>query len=117
MCKCENVDFGSYDAQVWIIDISAYPQMVKFRESRGASTDRGICLDACVADEVIKLWELGITTTGCCCGHNKLPAYIGVIDADIVRMKELGFIAQPNPNRAGEDSFYPKDCQYKDKPY
>lgn len=115
MCKCRDIDFGSYDAQTYIKDLSPYPQMVEYRGDRA---QYGLCLDECVAEEVLELWKLGITTTGCCCGHNKISGYIGVIDADIPRMKELGYLVAPNQSRPGdEDSFYPKQCSYLHKPY
>jgi hypothetical protein len=34
---------------------------------------------------------MGIVTTGCCCGHNKIFAYIGVAWESIEKMKELGY--------------------------
>jgi hypothetical protein len=30
----------------------------------------GICIDACIADAIKMLWDNGIVTRGCCCGHN-----------------------------------------------
>lgn len=82
----------------------------------------GYCLDRCVAEEVMQLWMLGITTTGCCCGHGKLPGYIGVIEFDIPRMKEMGYVVASNPTRPrAEDSFSPTGRtdlyhEFKDKP-
>lgn len=69
---------------------------------------RGVCVDVCLSLEVTKLWQQGITTTGCCCGHGSHDPYIGVIEADIPRMKSLGYVVAPNPMRPGdEDSFVP----------
>ena len=71
--------------------------------------DNGYCLDRCIAEEVMRLWMKGITTTGCCCGHNTTAPFIGVIDSDIEKMKLLGYEVAPNESRPGdEDSFYPK---------
>lgn len=73
------------------------------------SDGRGICVDACLALEVSRLWADGIRTTGSCCGHGAQQGYIGVIDADIPRMKALGYAVHANPCRPGdEDSFVPK---------
>lgn len=30
-----------------------------------------ICVDSCIADEVLALWAEGIITLGSCCGHGK----------------------------------------------
>ncbi|MFB6456524.1 hypothetical protein ACE38W_14720 [Chitinophaga sp. Hz27] len=68
----------------------------------------GYSLDRCIAEEVIMLWRHGITTTGCCCGHGKLPGFIGVIDSDINRMKSLGYKVWHNTTRPlDQDSFIP----------
>jgi hypothetical protein len=103
MCCCKNVDFGSYENQV-VVD---RPRHMKGR-SEGSSNEK-ICIDACIADEIKSLWDLGISTTGCCCGHQKLQGYIGVIDKDIDIMKILGYEVHKNNVRPNdEDSFVPK---------
>lgn len=79
MCDCINIHIGTYDNQIWVHAPAHMPK------------SNGYCLDTCIAEEVMLLWLLGITTTGCCCGHNKLPGYIGVSDDDIHRMEELGY--------------------------
>lgn len=100
-CYCQNVEVGSYDNQV---ELPRPPHMPA--PANAATT---ICIDACLEDEIQALWQRGITTTGCCCGHNRLPGYIGVIDADIPIMKALGYRVRPNECRPHhEDSFYPK---------
>ena len=30
-----------------------------------------VCIDECIAPTIQKLWEYGIETEGCCCGHGK----------------------------------------------
>ena len=97
MCDCKDIEVGSYGNQIWV---HAPAHMAK---------DNGYCLDRCVAEEVMQLWMKGITTTGCCCGHNKLEGFIGVVERDIPKMKELGYEVQFNPSRPNdEDSFKPK---------
>lgn len=97
MCRCKNVQMGSYGNQLWVHPPSHMPK------------DNGYCLDRCIAEEVMQLWMKGITTTGCCCGHGKVASFIGVIDSDIPRMKEMGYKVAPNKSRPGdEDSFYAK---------
>lgn len=104
MCECKNIVFGSYDNQIQVGNLP--PHMHHYKQKQGGDPD-SICLDACIAQEVQDLWSLGITTTGCCCGHNELPGFIGVVEEDIPRMKQLGYEVMFNPSRPGdEDSFY-----------
>jgi hypothetical protein len=99
MCDCKDIEVGSYGNQIWV---HAPAHMAKYN---------GYCLDRCVAEEVMQLWMKGITTTGCCCGHNKMEGFIGVIERDIPKMKELGYEVQFNQSRPNdEDSFKPKSC-------
>ena len=72
-----------------------------------------ICFDKCLADELFYLWDLGIITTGCCCGHHKgldgSHSYIGVDKKFIPQMKKLGYKVRFNDMRPNdEDSFIPK---------
>lgn len=107
MCRCQNIEVGSYDNQVCITDLP--PHMADYKVLQGGA--RSICIDACLEHEVKQLWCMGITTTGCCCGHNRgieYP-YIGVVSYDIERMKAMGYKVQLNPLRpVDEDSFIPK---------
>lgn len=48
-------------------------------------------VDACLAGEIIWLWDNGIKTTGCCCGHGRHLGFIQVTDNCIERMQELGY--------------------------
>lgn len=74
-------------------------------QTNGSCSDV-ICVDACLEREIKYLWSIGISTTGCCCGHNKVDGYIGVIDEDISKMKRLSYELIPNNGR--QDSFKPK---------
>jgi len=29
-----------------------------------------VCIDACIAPQIVQLWQAGVRTIGCCCGHN-----------------------------------------------
>lgn len=108
-CFCVNVEVGSYDHQVEITALPAH--MVEYKKKQGGAIS--ICLDLCIEKEVSELWYAGITTTGCCCGHKKIDPYIGVIDEDIPRMKELGYKVAPNNLHPGrEDSFFPKSITF-----
>lgn len=104
MCKCKNIEVGTYDNQV---ELSRPLHMVG-RKDEGSESDI-ICVDSCLKDEIIFLWSKGVKTTGCCCGHNYLPPYIGVSDDSIDLMVSLNYETQPNelhPNRL--DGFKPK---------
>lgn len=107
-CSCVNIEVGSYGNQV---ELPRPPQMIGRKEGSESDT---ICVDRCISEEVQYLWSLGISTTGCCCGHNRGNEYphIGVIDSDIEKMNELGYVVQPNnlyPER--QDAFIPKSVQ------
>ena len=100
-CSCINIEPGSYENQIWVHAPSHMPK------------PNGYCLDRCIAEEVMWLWMLGITTTGCCCGHNKHQGYIGVIEKDIERMEQLGYQhTERYPNRI--DEFVPLYADIKD---
>jgi hypothetical protein len=95
MCNCKNIENGSYGNQIMI----PKPNHIKYNNSM-------ICIDRCIADEIISLWRLGIKTTGCCCGHNNLPGYVGVENSDIPKMKALGYTVQFNACRPNDkDTF------------
>ena len=56
------------------------------------SQDETICVDACIADEVSRLWRAGIETRGSCCGHNGAFKR-SIIIADPARRQEaLGLV-------------------------
>lgn len=96
MCKCKNIDIGSYNAQI------------SFKAPNWSSKDV-INIDLCLKDEILNLWKHGIVTSGCCCGHNKNLGYIGVYPESVNKMLELGYIIQTNNNDVNRvDSFYPK---------
>lgn len=65
MCNCKNIQIGSYDNQVTV-------------RAPDWSNHHWISIDTCIVDEIKNLWTLGIKTTGCCCGHNKVKPYINV---------------------------------------
>lgn len=103
MCHCINVEIGSYHNQV---ELKRPSHMIGRKEGSESET---ICVDKCLSEEIQMLWSLEISTTGCCCGHNKLEPYIGVIDADISKMLEMGYSIRYNTNRPhANDSFIPK---------
>lgn len=106
MCNCKDVEVGTYKNQI----ILKVPDNITLRYNnpeREIITE--VCIDRCIAEEIKYLWSQGIRTTGCCCGHNKVTPYIGVIEEDIPKMKTLGYEVVFNPCKPNaEDSFKPK---------
>lgn len=105
--NCNDIRFGTYDC--------AYNIQTPWIADDGIA--HTICVDKCLLPEVIKLWEMGIRTTGCCCGHgDKKMAFIGVRPDFIRKMKELGYKVQFNSCRPDdEDSFVPQtELKYGD---
>lgn len=98
--RCIDIGFGTADC--------AYNVMTPFK--CGFDNDyKMVNIDKCLLTEVKDLWERGIKTTGCCCGHGKHTPFIGVFPEDIPRMKELGYQVAVNSCRPDdEDSFVPK---------
>lgn len=81
MCKCKNIDFGSYDRQISVKDPF---------NSRGKK-DGWISIDICLIQEIAELWYKGIKTYECCCGHNKDRGYIMVDKKNFRKMEKLGY--------------------------
>lgn len=89
-----------------------------FVTPRWKSSHKYICFDKCLANELFYLWDLGIITTGSCCGHHTYEkgrighgehSYIGVVKKFIPKMKKLGYKVRFNPNYPkAENEFIPK---------
>jgi len=104
--KCKNISFGTYDCSYTIM--LPY-KVMRYGQTEGEKVEKYVCIDKCLIQEIIQLWEMGIKTTGCCCGHGKNSAYIGVENEFIPKMKQLGYVVAYNPCRPDdEDSFIPK---------
>jgi len=90
MCNCKNVEIGSYDNQ---IILGYYPVMREYADNRlkEGLSNYGICVDRCIVDQVVELWEAGIRTYGSCCGHNKTEGFINVGEEDYEKALLLGF--------------------------
>ena len=73
-----------------------------------------VFVDACLADEILKLWSNGIRTTGCCCGHGSehISSFIMVQEEDIEKMEKLGYqhriMKYIDSNEFRNDCFIPK---------
>lgn len=81
MCKCNNIEIGSYKRQTSMKD------PFNFRNRHNG----WICIDTCLVQEIVELWYLGIKTIECCCGHNKNKGYIMTLKSDYKKMIDLGY--------------------------
>ena len=103
--KCSDIAFGTSDC--------AYNIQTPWFSDDGSA--HIICVDKCLLPEILKLWEMGIRTTGCCCGHGDASkAFIGVRADFIPKMISIGYKIQFNPCRPNDnDSFIPNtNIQY-----
>lgn len=74
-----------------------------------------IWVDACVAEEISFLWNNGIRTTGCCCGHGIEEGTICVVKEDRWRMiEELGYKEKEQGifYAKSKSHFYFGECEY-----
>jgi hypothetical protein len=79
---CKDVEFGSGDCAytIWL------PYKLK------DASQKCVRIDKCLLPEIVKLWEKGVRTTGCCCGHgDKKVAFISVSKEYIEIMEKLGY--------------------------
>lgn len=109
-CKCINITPGSVECYKQMVTLEV-PETVELFYNRPEKDRRHhVSIDPCLVNEIKKLWSLGISTTGCCCGHNTPDrSYIGVYEQFIPKMKELGYEVRKNQfDHSREDSFIPK---------
>ncbi len=115
MCKCKNVKMGDHHNEI----VLYVPYSVVLRTNNPEREIRSsVSIDSCLKDEIENLWELGIATTGCCCGHNIAKPYIGVEYRFIPQMVHMGYekhIFEKDTDR--RDTFNPKTifCPYCDE--
>lgn len=114
-CSCVDVEIQAYRSQ-GLVKIPEHMQALRdHRRASGNPMWEWLSIDGCLIAEIRDLWDAGIRTTGCCCGHNVADPFIGVEFDDIEKMKALGYQVAPNPSRPGdEDSFYPKSIRRYD---
>lgn len=68
-----------------------------------------VTIDACLKEEILKLWSLGIATRGCCCGHNLAAPFIQVDEEKVPDMLAMGyeFYYYGGQQHERRDAFYP----------
>lgn len=96
-CTCVNIQPATYAREVLV----SVPDFMRGRALGCYVIRDQIGIDACLLDEIRALWDAGITTTGCCCGHQVMRdfAYIGVADeSDVAKMKQLGYSPRGDGN-------------------
>lgn len=75
-----------------------------------------IQIDFCLKQEIQYLWNQGIRTTGCCCGHGRNLGFIQVLDEDINAMYDLGYQNYIYEDDFGgverKDTFIPKSTRH-----
>lgn len=64
-CTCRSYNWEIGETPEVILDPNKY-----FPFQTPAKT---VCVDACIAEQIETLWNAGIWTMACCCGHNKQP--------------------------------------------
>lgn len=73
MCECHSYNCPEIGGNVSEVLLDAPSWAYR---SDGGKQDK-ICIDACIADTIKHLWDNGIVTLGCCCGHNRdMPSVI-----------------------------------------
>lgn len=78
---------------------------VELRHNNPSQTVRkAVSIDMCIVAEVYRLWQNGVITKGCCCGHGDSVGHIAVSVESIPIMKRLGYKSQEH----GEEFFTPK---------
>lgn len=70
-CKSYNLEVGNTPERI-INPRPFFPERLEIKES--------VCVDECIADQVMKLWKAGIWTLGSCCGHNGLVSRSILVD-------------------------------------
>lgn len=106
-CICDpsilDNEAARYTAQV-LLELPEGPERSR-RLLAGLSSQ--ICIDPCIVDLIKELWNNGIETLGCCCGHNSVPGYVDILPIHWAKMEELGYKKMPvNKYGHGEWSFY-----------
>lgn len=76
-----------------VVQLPAWSKARKIRLKNGHPPD--VSIDSCIVQVIHTLWEKGIETTGCCCGHNLTRAWVSVDPEDYVAMHEFGYEQAP----------------------
>lgn len=76
-----------------------------------------VWVDECLEEEIKSLWDNGIKTIGCCCGHGCFLGFIQVTEDCIDKMKSLGYQNYLYTDSLNDstrlDAFIPKTTYHK----
>jgi hypothetical protein len=75
------------------IELPAWSRDRKHRLQESMNT--AVSIDTCIVEAIEQLWDKGIETTGCCCGHNYMRGWVSVHPDDYAAMFELGYEQRP----------------------
>jgi len=105
MCNCKNITPQSKEcyAQQVLLDIPPHMEAYKQARLKNDMTPQ-ISIDPCIVEEIKWLWEQGIITYGCCCGHNKFESMVNVDDVNSKQMLEMGYIMN-HQDKSRTDTF------------
>lgn len=92
MCNCYSYNGGFGTEPQVVLDPNEYFDW--------DSKSKSVFVDACISEQIKKLWEKGIWTRGCCCGHNgKFGNANVILDATEKPAKAINFLKEIDPNR------------------
>lgn len=107
MCNCNNIAPGSHKNEV-VINVPNHIELSY--NAPGANKRETVCIDKCLVEEIKTLWNKGVITEACCCGHNVQGiAHIIVNNRSINKMISMGYNRWTNPmDHTRRDGFKPK---------
>ena len=104
-CKCINIIPQSKECYDQMVLVEIPPHMEVYRKNRMKEGFSSIIpIDPCIYDEICDLWDKGIITYGCCCGHNKFESFVNVAECNIEQMLQMGYI-QNHYDKNRKDTF------------
>lgn len=83
--------------------------MCKWNNCREVVIEQRVKVDACIADEIVRLNKEGVRTEGCCCGHGKGPGAALILPSSVKRARELGY--EPQEYENGLFQIWLKSCK------
>ncbi len=103
--RCKDIGFGTYDCAYNIM----VPWLCKLpSEPEEARKPKYIAVDKCMLPEILNLWEAGIKTTGCCCGHGREAPFISVAPEFVERLESAGYVHAVNMTNPDDNTcFFP----------
>lgn len=93
-CNCKDITPQSKECYEQMITIEIPDHMSTYRNNRvEAGFSSKVSIDPCIFVEIWQLWQKGIITYGCCCGHNgKNPSFVNVDESNIQQMLDMGYL-------------------------